>query len=545
MASHIVDTKSKLILALKEKPRATMEQNRAYIDTGHNLQSIRLTRHSVVFGRRGSGKTMLLSELASYRKIDSCWLVWIDIDDYKTLTFPDILIQILRSIFQDIRSELIKNNWWVLHPIRRWKAWTVLNQLESEENFLRNLLERFEESELKVERGTSTKRSRKRKSTLASESNFIDASIGEENDREDNSTYKESASGKDQKINRIGRHLHDAKHILRDASQFSTNVIYIVLDDFYHLGNSDQAQVLDFLQSLTKNINVFIKFGTIAHRSRIFQQRDQMIIGMQKEHDVLSIDLDRTFQNFTEVEQFISRLWSQILETNNIDVDLDLFGGHSWKQLVLASGGTPRDFMNILAKALELSIGKEKDKLSVFLVNEAANMYLRDTKQEDLNSDGKDKSEELEGMLADIRDFCIRKKKRNLFLVDKDQLESMLHAQELLRQLLDYRFIHLVHNNTSAVGRPGRYEAYMLDVGVYSHPPRRGENKVEQVDFLARDDKHRSDTIRTQPVYPIKESYASISEDPFSPLADDNPTDGDTAADTSANISDNQTFLNF
>ena len=38
---------SELITFLKEKPRATRHGNREYIDTGNNLELIRLPRHAV------------------------------------------------------------------------------------------------------------------------------------------------------------------------------------------------------------------------------------------------------------------------------------------------------------------------------------------------------------------------------------------------------------------------------------------------------------------------------------------------------------------
>jgi hypothetical protein len=248
---------------------------------------------------------------------------------------------------------------------------------------------------------------------------------------------------------------------------------------------------------------------------------------MQKEHDVLPIDLDRTFQNFAEVEQFIRDLWRQIQRIDAAANFDELFAGNSWQQLILASGGVPRDFMNILARALEIGRSRHKERLDVFLVNEAANLYLRETKHDDLISDRPNETEAIESMLLDMRDFCVSERKRNLFLVSKDDLEQKQREREMLRQLLDYRFVHLVHENTSAAGKAGRYEAYTLDVGLYAHPQRRGKNQVMQVDFLSRDDQHRADAIRTQPIYTLKETYANGARSPFDPLEPADSLDAD------------------
>lgn len=505
---------TKLLVLLKQQPRAGKRNNRTYIDTGNNRELIGLKRHTVIFGRRGSGKTMLLSELFPLAKAEHAGMLWIDIDDYKTLTFPDILIQLLRALFAGVQRDLQSlNPWWKTHKWLRSK--NVISAVTKEEQSLTKMLDRFEEAEISREVLSEKSQTLSKANEMGVKNRSLAGKSSDSSARSDRSSSKETASGKEKKSDLISRHLHDAKQLLQKALEQSYSTYYLVLDDFYHLHPEDQAQVLDFLQSLTKNLDVFVKFGTIAHRSRLYKQDGSIISGMQKEHDVLAIDLDRTFQNYSEVETFIRQLWLQILKSNELTELEGLFGGDSWKQIVLASGGTPRDFMNILAKTLEIGRSRSREKIDVNLVNEAANLYLRETKHEDLISDGSRATGELENLLMDIRTFCVDDKKRNLFLIDKDFLESRPDQSELLRQLVDFRFIHLVHSNTSAAGRHGRFEAYMLDVGLYSYPQRRGKNKVKQVDFLQRDEKHRADAVRAQSIYVIKESYVDRIGDPF------------------------------
>jgi hypothetical protein len=152
---------------------------------------------------------------------------------------------------------------------------------------------------------------RNRKSRLEAKKGVF-AELDESRETEQIRSRAESSVGRDRKLDRISRHLHDAKSLLRDVVKVGHETYFLVLDDFYHLTIADQAEVLDYLQSLTKNLDVFIKFGTIAHRSSLYRRGDTLIHGMQKEHDVLPIDLDRTFQNFPEVEKFIRDLWEQI-----------------------------------------------------------------------------------------------------------------------------------------------------------------------------------------------------------------------------------------
>jgi hypothetical protein len=510
-----------LLTHLKKQPRAESTSRTSYIDSGNNLEQIRITRHTVVFGRRGSGKTTLLGELRPIADAHRQGIVWIDVDDYKTLTYPDVLIQILRSVFASIQRDVTTLTSW-LHPIKRWRSRATRKRLVNELRDLSDWLDRFDESEMAVEVSSGQKSSEKRGASIGSNKGLT-SKMTSSTDNEVSEGRRETSSGRDRKIDRIRRHLQDAKELLKNARQHSYETYVLVLDDFYHLTIDDQSKVLDYLQSLAKNNSIYIKFGTIAHRSSLYHRGSTLIEGMQKEHDVLSIDLDRTFQNFQEVEGFIKRFWQQIKNDIEDGTDLDsIFSGDSWQQLVLATGGVPRDFMNILARSIELGQSRRKDKLDVFLINEAANLYLRETKHPDLISDKVAETNELEGMLADIRDFCVKERKRNLFLIDKDDLDKHSHQRELLRQLLDFRFIHLVHGNTSAASHAGRFEAYMLDVGLYAHPQRRGENRVKQVDFLAREDQHRQDAIRTQPIYRLKDNYGQTRVNVFAePVAEE------------------------
>ena len=278
------DRVSRLISFLKRKPRAARHGNRQYIDTGNNLELICLPRHAVVFGRRGSGKTMLLGELATNANESGQGVIWIDVDDYKTLTFPDILIQILRSLFSVLQGDLRARNPWY-RCFKRMSSRSLLSRLDREEKFLSELLQKFEEAELRIDEQRGGKDVSGRKSGLKVAKGLA-GEIADSRSSERSHGRSEESTGKDRKIDRISRHLHDAKELLRDAIAGAYGTYYLVLDDFYHLTVGDQAQVLDYLQSLTKNVDVFIKFGTIAHRSSLYRRGDNHV----RQVDFLSRD---------------------------------------------------------------------------------------------------------------------------------------------------------------------------------------------------------------------------------------------------------------
>ncbi len=468
-----------------------------YIDPSDHIDQIELHSHTVIFGRRGAGKTMLLTELERRVNERGDGLIWVDIDKYKKLDYPDVLIQILRVIFAGAKVLINKRT-----PFWRcfWspKRYSLMRRLKREEEYLALRLQGFTKSELK----------RGQKSNLDSEMG-LDLYAGKNQLRAGERTtnsVEETHSGDYLKSEEIDRHLHDASLLLRDILTWFGRPCFIIIDDFYHLGIENQASVLDYVGSLVKNEAAYLKIGTIPHRSKIYRIEGRASIGSQLRHDIQPIDLDKSFRNFQSVQDFISRIWKEISKSATGSQDVGyfdaLFGGESWHQLILASGGVPRDFINVLARAIERGRDADKEKIDTLLINEAATLYLQETKNQDLTTMEGDELDELEKLKEQIVSFCVEDAKKNVFLITKDDSSQNRTFKELMSKLLDYRYIHQVHENTSAKSYHGRYEAYMLDLGLYAHPPRRGDNRVQEIAFWERGaDRKQVDDVRLAPIF--------------------------------------------
>lgn len=72
-----------------------------YIDVGHTLSDIAARQNHAVFGRRGCGKTLLLHHSA--RGLPSnVRRVYVNCEDFKNHSFPDVLIEILDAVFKEL-----------------------------------------------------------------------------------------------------------------------------------------------------------------------------------------------------------------------------------------------------------------------------------------------------------------------------------------------------------------------------------------------------------------------------------------------------------
>ena len=119
----VTEKLTKLRLAINENLR--VQRGGAdpvpYIDVGNVLNDIRSRQNHVVFARRGCGKTLLLHH--SSRQLDSSIKsVYLNCEDFKRHSFPNVLIEILDALFGELEQQpfrLVRQEEAVADPHRR------------------------------------------------------------------------------------------------------------------------------------------------------------------------------------------------------------------------------------------------------------------------------------------------------------------------------------------------------------------------------------------------------------------------------------------
>ena len=278
----------------------------------------------------------------------------------------------------------------------------------------------------------------------------------------------------------------------------------LFLDDFYFIARQNQPDVIDYLHRLCKGTNMFLKIGTIKYRTRLYNisPRNGKTIGVELDNDIFPIDLDYTLEDLAAMSTFLDHILHTFAERVNVQVDeLDtLFTTGGKKLLHMASGGVPRDFLNLFLRSQNIAKKRMVQKLEKQrAVGEAARQYLNDVKKQNFSEDSIGDSVPLEELIDRIRRFAIDDKRKTVILVDQEETGKHPEEYDRLKQLMDLRFVHLVDSNTSATyGGRKRYEGYMLDVGLWASP--RIPSLVE-VDFAKRDASGRKDELRNCPKF--------------------------------------------
>jgi hypothetical protein len=213
------------------------------------------------------------------------------------------------------------------------------------------------------------------------------------------------------------RHIIDFQRLFDELAILSGGDAYLILDDLYHIHRVDQASVLDYFHRLAKDHHLWLKIGTIRHRTRWYVHGDPPV-GMKIADDADEIDLDLTLEKYALAKSFLRKILTNFAGTAKVGKLDSFLTDSALDRLVLACGGVARDFLSIFRHSVNVARerggGHRGDRVGVEDVNMAAGKT--DTaKSEDFRWDTLDDRPSLEGEFRKIREFCLEKNNTNCF----------------------------------------------------------------------------------------------------------------------------------
>jgi hypothetical protein len=445
-----------------------------YIDGANALRDAVARQNHVIFGRRGCGKTLLLH--ASGRKLrKDVRVIYVNCEDYKQHSFPNVLIEILDALFGELEKNL--TGWFG----RKKKSRQLIQEIRRE---FGNLKQDPDEREAKIKETNSAEDH----SHISGGLHASGLQLGAAAVSAQKVAIEQEYSKYDSKIRQLNLLLPKLKERIREFFSLSTDVkaVFLALDDFYHLKRTIQPHVADYIHRLCKDVPLYFKLATLRHASVLYADRHKQPIGVQERHDYQPIDIDFTLADFkrtaSQLRQILYAYGHKAGMTRG-EVD-DLFMGEGFDRLVLAAGGVPRDFLSLLLESLspkgtgEEHVGKDDVRLL------SLGTFQKRIAELKVDSEQQDQDALLRGINA-ITKFCLDKK-QNVFLVSDQTLQEQNGLRELLNRLLDYRIIHSVGTAVTHKTYPGTFAAYMLDIGAYAKF-RKLEGRFREVDITAND----------------------------------------------------------
>ncbi|BCK87610.1 hypothetical protein MIZ01_1401 [Sideroxyarcus emersonii] len=499
-----LDAVDDLLVLCEEVTRATPEGARRFIEPAPGVLSrAKSNQHHIVFGRRGSGKSSLLRKSAADLTIDRRPIAFVDMETFKGHSYPDVLISVLIKSLYEFKNWLdsaatapaSKKTFWKRlfdaipkrPPFNKTHTASLSDELDTLIKDLEHQLREPESSE------KQTKQTRADEQTAGGElavdggvpgttvKSKVSAGIKAANSTEEQSKYISH------KVEYLHQNILRFQSFFSSLSKLSDGASFLILDDLYHIRKSDQAKVIDYFHRVAKGNNLWLKVGTIKHRSQWYQHSDPPI-GMKLGDDAKEINLDISLEKFGTLRDFLKKILMNLMaETPPLTVK-GLLNPTAIDRLTIASGGVTRDFIGIFACAIAHAKNRDAEhhrgpKVGAEDVNLATGDYAP-LKQEEFKLDTDAEREELEAAFASLVAFCTEDSKCNVFLIPQKLAGPV---REAIDQLIDLRLIHPVKSRvTLKRGAAGElFEAYMLDLSQYTAS--RKVHEFQIVDLSATD----------------------------------------------------------
>lgn len=458
---------NKLINYLEENTRADKVSGIEFIDPRNFKEKVRGKQNYVVFGRRGAGKSTLLKTLNKY---ENSLTIYVNLEDYKDITFPNIIIKVLVTFYKEIALKLNKE-----------KSFFKKKNYFSTRKIVKKINKLIDDLNTKLVEPDNYNE-RKKQIKKASSEDGIGASMNSVNVKSSytsSSEFESEHSWEIDKLNELKTSIDLNKNLINEIVEFTKTQLILILDDFYFIPKDIQPFLLDYFHRLAKSNDFYLKIGTIKHRSHLYFQSSRSYIGMELNADVYDIDLDYTLDKWNELKKFKRELLETAIKSSGAEFSIDsVFNEQSFSQLCIASGGVPRDFLVLFIKSCQL-INDKKTRITVPDVREIAIQNFVNKKNA-LVKDSTDDSNILELYINYLGDYIFKQRRTNVFLIENDSLNKNEKIKQVIRELVDLRFLHIIDNNTSAAPSDGkRYSAYLLDVSLYDNGRPRNFKEVE------------------------------------------------------------------
>jgi len=500
---EVINSARVLALAMKveEAARSTDEGVKHFIEPASGtLRRATSRRHHMIFGRRGSGKSSLLRKAAADLTSDRRPIAYVNLEAFKGNSYPDVLLSVLISTFQKFSVWLHSTALYAAERVPFWRKLRKLLKiysspsaskdkiaaqvslcLESQIEALENELNAADAAELSLTTATlenvetvaaaGGSISTPAASALA-EQRVVSAASRNERVQEQ---FRRS------KIDFLHHHVMEYQRTFRAIAELSSGDSYLLLDDLYHIRREDQPQVIDYFHRMAKDHNLWLKIGTIRHRTDWYRHSDPPL-GIKLGEDADQIDLDMTLDRYAVAKKFLLRILTNLAQECGVDA-AQLMTEGAVDRLVLASGGVARDFLSIFRMSLDVarericSHPQHGTKITAEDVNVAAG-ESEGSKREEVKRDTSDDDQALDQEFQRVRSFCLEKAESNCFLLDADAKGNEV---DLIHELTDLKLLHLVRSRLTVSARPGRvFAAYMLDLSEYTGSrKRRGLAVVE------------------------------------------------------------------
>ena len=452
----------------------------SFVEIGNVPTQLRNNDSAIIFGRRGTGKTHLLSYLASILEKNGGVVVSIDM---RTIGSSSGIYADPGLMLSERATRLLRDTANAIHE-RILEAYTEPSDAVYGNDITGGLDLLLDAANSLVIDGALTREEALQSSMDSSNSAQIGLQFSPSNPHFSGTisdtiktglsdSQKQSISGRPTiRINFNGL----TSALERVVKSLPTKRLWILLDEWSEVPLDLQPYLADMLRRGFFAVRgVTAKIAAIEHRTalRLVNEATGQSVGIEIGADVaMSVNLDdhMVFENDSAAaSQFFSQMLfrhmraiaqaeGQAFEIYQADelTRLMFTQRDSFTEYVRASEGVPRDAINILSKC---ALRANNEKISMPNVREAARSWYSTSKQSDISSRPR-----ANALMDWIKSQVIGQRRARGFLLDVKARDT------LIDYLFDSRVLHIIKKGISSKDREDsgkKFNAWVLDYGCY------------------------------------------------------------------------------
>lgn len=508
---------NKILMSLSKRAEKFTPEHivKSFVDVGSVSQVLLNRDNQILYGRRGTGKTHVLSYLNNLIKEKNTMCIQIDmrilgstggiyadakipITERATRLLSDTLCQIHDEILDYILND----------PEERYdlsKLGPHLDKLIDEATHLEI------KGEINTEEKTCNTGENKQSLGIGVKASNNNLSITSNMNAHSITSNKSESIVTRKGSDKIRIHFGSiGKYLDRIVSCLNNKQLWILFDEWSEIPLDLQPFLADMLRrTVFPYPNIVVKIAAIEQRSKFrhYLADDGYHIGLEVGADIsTSLDLDYFMvfdnDNSASKEFFKNLLYKHVLASSQNDFPdkivipdkkhfiQDVFTQEgAFEEFVKASEGVPRDAINIISKSAQKAVDQKISIQNIRIC--AANWYI-ESKYKNIQT-----KHEAIMLLEWIIQNVIGQKKARAFLLKKDERKN--ERDYLIDFLFDERVLHLIKQNVSTQNAPGvRFNVYSIDYGCYVELINTSKAPEGELNF------NHGDT----------ESYISVSEVP-------------------------------
>jgi hypothetical protein len=465
------DQINKAILQLHKRAEKYTDEElvATFVDVGPLFTLLQNSDHQILYGRRGTGKTHVLSYLKRHQTEQGDCAVYLDLRTigstgglYSDSSVPlaeratRLLVDVLSCIHDQILDFTLLND----EEIDLSKIGPPLESLANAFTEIKI------EGPIETEETTSASGTEKSGFRLGISEQGLSAHLKLEDELTKGKTQRRATSGVEKHRIHFPAIQHHFKKVI---DNLNGKKLWIIADEWAEIPLDLQPFLGDLLRrSLFPLFGASVKIGAIEHRSNFkISKEGSEYIGIEIGADVSSVNMDEymVFDNDdTLASEFFEKLIFKHINPHLPDnikfntstqlINSAFTQKGAFTEFVRATEGVPRDAINILSQS---ALKARSDKISLVILRAAARVWYTRDKEKSVSS--KDNALTL---LRWIIDEVLGNRNARAFLLQTDVKNPLIDF------LYDSRVLHLIKQSIAGQDKPGiRYNVYSIDYGCY------------------------------------------------------------------------------